>query len=140
MNKYALLAISIGLAIGIAYLIIHKQHDDTNSNDILKRVRKNFTLINPKYADIPLLVGDSAYTENKSVITLCLQDPKTHEFYDMNTLMYVALHELAHVINPKQGHGSEFRKKFQKLLNKGQQLGFYDPTIPMPRKYCGVKA
>ena len=57
----------------------------------------------------------------------------------MNTLMYVALHELAHVVNSTHGHDDEFKKNFAKLLERATQLGIYDPTKPLPEYYCGVK-
>lgn len=105
----------------------------------LDQIRANFAKINPKYAEIPLRTGDSAYTENKEVITLCLINPDTNKEYDLNTLTYVALHELAHVISKSQGHGSEFRNNFAMLLKKGASLGIYDPKKSIPASYCSVK-
>lgn len=111
----------------------------SSKHPLLDEVRANFSKIDPKYASIPLRVGDSAYTENKEVITLCLTDPETKKDYDINTISYVALHELAHVISSSVGHGSEFRKNFNTLLKKGAELGFYNPRKPIPAKYCNTK-
>jgi hypothetical protein len=105
---------------------------------MLDIVRKNFTKINPEYTKIPLRAGDSAYTENKHVITLCLQDPSTKKYYGINTIMYVALHELSHVITKSKGHGDEFKHNFAKLLEQGSKLDIYDPRIPIPSTYCGI--
>ena len=115
------------------------REDDTSREPILRRVRKNFKKINPEFNSIPLYSGDGAYTDNKSEITLCLADPKTDKEYDSNTIMYVALHELAHVISKDIGHGEEFRQNFSKLLLEGERLGFYDPSKPMTTTYCGMK-
>ena len=113
--------------------------DDTTRFSALEEVRGNFTKINPKFKNIPLYSGNGAYTDNKSEITLCLNNPDTEKEYDSNTIMYVALHELAHVISKGIGHGEEFRQNFSKLLLEGERLGFYDPTKPMTTTYCGMK-
>jgi len=110
----------------------------SHNNPVLDKVRENFGKIDVSYTKIPLREGDSAYTENKEVITLCLKDPKTGKYYDMNTIMYVALHELAHVLCESQGHGEEFKKKFEKILRHSAKLGIYDPRISMSPTYCGL--
>lgn len=112
-----------------------------NSNDpMLAQVRANFAKLNPRYAEIPLRTGDSAYTENKEVITLCLVNPDTGKYYDLNTIMYVSLHELAHVITREgeEEHGEVFKKNFADLLRKGADIGIYNPRKPIPATYCKV--
>lgn len=112
-----------------------------SSNDpMLTQVRDNFAKLNPRYAKIPLRVGSSAYTENKEVITLCLVDPDTGIYYDINTIMYVALHELAHCLTPEgnEEHGEVFKKNFADLLKKGAAAGIYDPRLKIPSTYCRV--
>lgn len=112
-----------------------------NSNDpMLRQVRDNFAKLNPRYADIPLRTGDSAYTENKEVITLCLINPDTGKYYDINTIMYVALHELSHMITQpgEEEHGEKFRQNFADLLRKGAEIGIYNPRKPIPATYCKV--
>lgn len=110
----------------------------SSKHPLLDQVRMNFGKIDQKYTSIPLRKGDSAYTENKEVITLCLEDQEKKKEYDINTIMYVALHELAHVISTSTGHGAEFKKNFAMLLKKGAELQFYDPRKPIPANYCGI--
>lgn len=114
----------------------------------IRQVLENFAKIDPSYGEIPVSEGDSAYTESKRYIVLCLRDPKTGVEYDLNTLMYVALHELAHMITPmyeydEKGnpneHGPVFKKNFTHLLKTGRDLGFYNPAAPLPSSYCGVR-
>ena len=106
----------------------------------LVHIKERISFLNPKYGDIPLREGKSSYTENKSTIYICLRDPKSRKYYDINTLMYVSLHELAHVISHQYGHGDEFKENFDKLLNYAETRGIYDRHIPMPKTYCGVEA
>ncbi len=105
---------------------------------ILDQVRSNFSLIHPSLVKIPLSMESSAYTEDKKRIALCLENPETKTPYDMNTIMYVSLHELGHILNKGYGHGDDFKKIFSGLLKKATQLGFYDPKKPLPSVYCGV--
>jgi len=125
----------------VAFIISRPGYQDQRSQyPKLAEISANYAAIDPAYGNIPIREGSSAYTENKSIITICLKDPTSGHEYDMNTLMYVALHELAHATNPEEGHGEMFRARFQELLKRGYQLGFYNPNIPMPPAYCGVKA
>ena len=110
----------------------------TQVGDILNMVRSNYSLIDPKYSRIPLTSGTSAYTEDKKRICLCVKDPESQAFYNYNTIMYVALHELAHLSSKSFGHNEEFKLNFAKLLKLGENIGFYNPNIPLPKKICGV--
>jgi len=133
-----ILAVSI---IVIGYMTLRsKSYYSSTNHPILNVVREKFRRIKPEYADIPLKEGSSAYTENKSVITLCLKDPETEKYYDMNTITYVALHELAHMVSKTHGHNDEFKENFSLLLARAAKLGIYDPMKPIPFTYCGVNS
>lgn len=125
----------------ITFVISKRKKIDKRDNPILETVRSNFSRLNEKFANIPLFDGKSAYTENKEEITLCLVDPDSKRNYDINTIMYVALHELAHVITPegKEEHGPEFRQNFANLLVEGTRAGIYDPNKKIPDRYCNVE-
>lgn len=144
MSIILLLSI-IGITLFVVFIfnITAKSHkdDDTKREPMLQIVRDNFIQLDPKFGNIPLYTGDSSYTEDKSVITLCTKDPHTGTVYDKNTIMFVALHELAHVITKKYDineHGEEFRQNFSMLLNRAEKLGFYDKTKQIPPNYCGL--
>lgn len=122
----------IGLA--CIYSLFHKPK---SSNDpMILYVRKNFQKLDPTLANIPIVETQrGTYTENKSVIYLCVRDPKTGKYYDHNVIMYVALHELAHVLTKEEGHTKLFTENFNKLLIKAQQEGLYYPIVP-PQMHC----
>lgn len=139
MNGKILVVFTVLTLLGVAiFFITRPPRDDTDKEPMLLKVRQNFSLLDPDYTKIPLAEGGSSYTENKSAITLCLRDPETGELYDINTIMYVALHELAHVISKNHGHGSEFKDNFEKILKKAASIGIYDPTRSIPSNYCGI--
>jgi hypothetical protein len=136
--KEVSIAIGVFILLGISVYIYNKNKYSSSKHPLLDQVRENFRKLDPKFANIPLKSGDSAYTENKEVITLCLVDPETGKEYGINTIMYVAIHELAHVVSKTQGHGEEFRKNFANLLRQSASLGIYDPRKPIPVNYCKI--
>lgn len=138
-NRGVVLLLIISLLVITGAAFSSRSHYSSN-DPMLSQVRANFAKLDPKYAEIPLRTGDSAYTENKEVITLCLINPDTGLYYDINTIMYVSLHELGHVITPSgaEEHGDLFKKNFADLLRKAAVIGIYDPRKPIPATYCKV--
>lgn len=136
-----MLVLVILLLFILSYQVFIKTNRTFKESDspMVKKIKDYFAKINPDYAKIPIQEGTESYTEDKQVITLCLKDPQGN-YYSMNTIVYVALHELAHVLSPvyDNNHGKEFKEEFMKLLNKAIQLGIYNPNIPMPPTYCGI--
>ena len=58
----------------------------------------------------------------------------------MNTIMYVVIHELAHVACPEYGHTPLFKKIFIFLLKQSEKINIYksiDYRIN-PQDYCGM--
>lgn len=107
----------------------------------IKKVKEMFRAVAPNIGDIPIREGGESYTMNKSSITLCLRDPDTKRIYPWNTLAYVSLHELAHVITrikERDVHGPQFKKNFKMLLKRAEKLGYYDPSLGVSDTYCGT--
>ena len=51
-------------------------------------------------------------------------------------LIYVALHEVAHVLCDEVGHTQKFHSIFEDLLKKATEMGIYNPSIPLIQNYC----
>jgi len=79
--------------------------------------------------------GDKSYTINKKKVYMCLKDDKG-SYYPNNSLIYVFLHEMAHVICDEIGHTEKFHDIFEELLENAKYMKLYDPTIPMVQNYC----
>jgi hypothetical protein len=79
--------------------------------------------------------GGKSYTINKSKIFICLKDEKG-EYYPVNFLMYVVLHEKSHAICDEIGHTQKFHEIFQALLNEAAKAGIYNPEEPILQNYC----
>lgn len=130
---WGLVAVLFILLVCIAVFQIQERY--LANDPMLHELRKDLTPVHPAIKDLTLLRGDKSYTINKEKVYLCLKD-KDGNYYSKNTLYYVFLHELAHVLNPSIGHTEEFQKTFESLLDKAIQLGIFDPSIPIPTDYC----
>ena len=85
---------------------------------------------------LKLYRGKKSYTINKENTYMCLYDEKG-EYYPLNLLLYVLLHERSHSLNLKDvGHTAEFHRIFQELLDEAEKLGIYNPKIPIDDNYC----
>ena len=78
---------------------------------------------------------------DKKNIHLCLRSrDEKREIYDINTLMYVVLHELAHVISTEIGHGEEFKRIFKTLVQDAISIEIYKYVDYSKNNvdYCGM--
>jgi Fe2+ or Zn2+ uptake regulation protein len=85
--------------------------------------------------EIKLYKGSRSYTINKEKVFICLKD-ENNEYYNVNLLIYVVLHEISHVICKSIGHTDEFHAIFEALLIKATEEGIYNPSIPIDPEYC----
>jgi hypothetical protein len=84
---------------------------------------------------------NTSYTINKGEkIFICLRSKLLSEIHDINTIMYVVIHELAHVACPEYGHTPLFKKIFIFLLNVSHKINIYTPIDyrKNPQDYCGM--
>ena len=60
---------------------------------------------------------------------------------DPNTMRFVVLHELAHMMSVSYGHTEEFSHNFLQLIRAAVHLGLYVPVnySTSPVTYCGTK-
>lgn len=89
----------------------------------------------------------TTFTIDKQDMHICLRTRDDHQkAYDINLLMYVVIHELAHMINydekgtPIIGHGKEFQKIFKSLIKESilANVYVYENYRESPKEYCGI--
>lgn len=84
----------------------------------------------------------TTYTLNKGEkIVFCLRArDNTDRLHDINLLVFVAIHELAHIMTLSTGHTEEFQKNFTFLLKEAVDFGLYQPENfrANPTTYCGI--
>lgn len=119
--------------------------NDASKNYFIRKLRKNYNsymiseaAIDPRY---------TTYTVDKEDMHICLRTRDQHEnIYDINTLMYVSIHELGHLCNythndiPVNGHGPEFKMIFKFLIEESIKIGVYKYVnyYKQPVEYCGL--
>ena len=107
----------------------------------VKRLVKNF---NPSTIKETLPTSEyTAYSENKGEkLAFCLNKKKGNNdnLIDANTLTFVAIHELSHIMSATLGHNDEFWNNFKFLLENAVELKIYDPVDykKEPEGYCGM--
>ena len=84
----------------------------------------------------------TAYSENKGEkLAFCLNKEKNGtKLIDINTLTFVAIHELAHIMTVSEGHKQEFWQNFKFLLEQAKASKIYEPVDYKkdPQPYCGM--
>jgi predicted metal-dependent hydrolase len=83
----------------------------------------------------------TSYSINKGEeLSFCLKSKKTGQFHDINLLMYVAIHEMAHMACPEIGHGTLFKRIFRFLVQVAITLNIYNNVdySNSPVEYCGM--
>ena len=85
----------------------------------------------------------TAYSENKGEkLAFCTTTTKKGDtLIDPNTLMYVAIHELGHLMTKSIGHTQEFWQNFKFLLQNAVKIKIYNPVNykKKNKNYCGMK-
>jgi len=109
-------------------------------DDRVKRLAEGF---NPKKIMETLPTSElTAYSENKGEkIAFCLNTTKQGtDLIDINTLTFVALHELSHIMTSSVGHKQEFWQNFKFLLENAKAANIYQPIDykNTPKEYCGM--
>ena len=120
----------------VAYL-----KDEYPNRENVKRLAEKF---NPRKISETLPTSKyTAYSENKGEkLAFCTTTTKEgSKLIDENTLTFVAVHELGHVMTESVGHTKEFWQNFKFLLKNAVKIGIYEPIDykKKPKNYCGMK-
>lgn len=130
----------------ITYL--HNNESSNTSDKMKQKIDKLY------YEVLPILQPENisestptekytSYTINKTKLYFCLrQKDGTDKFVDYNIVMFVALHELTHMMNDEYDpdHENGFWEDMSYLLQKAIDNGIYvyQPYDKLPVKYCGI--
>lgn len=107
----------------------------------VKRLFENFNPNNVSEGSVQS--GYTSYSVNKGErIILCIRQKDTaNSFVDKNILLYVAIHELAHLATESVGHDQTFWDNFKFILNEAVEINIYKKIdfTSNPTPYCGIK-
>jgi hypothetical protein len=122
-------------------LLVEYVKEKYPNDEKVKRLVEGF---NPKKVSETLPTSElTAYSENKGEkIAFCLNTTKEgSKLIDLNTLTFVAIHELSHIMTLSIGHKQEFWQNFKFLLENAKAAHLYDPEDykKNPKDYCGMQ-
>jgi len=129
-------------------------HVNNNLNKLVNHLSKKYPTkenvqrlvngYNPKkiYETLPTSEF-TAFSENKGEkLAFCLDTEKNSKgrLIDINTLMYVALHEVSHIATKSIGHNDEFWNNFKFMITEAKEINIYNPVDYQkePARYCGM--
>lgn len=132
--------ISLNLTKLLYYLLENIDSYEKEYQNGIHRLKKNY---NPKniYESSP---GNkfTSYSINKGEkIIFCIREKSNNKLIDRNTMMFVAIHEFAHLMSKSIGHTPEFWKNMKFLLKCGIKCNIYkyvDYGVN-PKPYCGMQ-
>ncbi len=106
----------------------------------VKRLVKGF---NPQRINEILPTSEyTAYSENKGEkLAFCVTtSKKSNNLVSEETLLFVGIHELSHVMSESIGHTQEFWDNFKFLLELAKEANIHQPVNYKkdPVKYCGM--
>lgn len=143
-NKEDAVKIMANLREKLMRLFTHYKQDLALSQDPpITRFLERFTP--DVFVENDMQSKDTSYSENKGQkIVVCLRDktkPPQYPLIDENTIMFVMLHEMAHLATQTIGHTQEFWLNFKRILGDAVQLGIYHPVnyAHTPVSYCGMQ-
>ncbi len=150
------------------YYLVRNLEDKQRAANMIARIKKNIYTIKKhlvenidqypemdkyikqldrklKYTQFSESTEDSMYTSysvNKGEqMVFCLRSKKVkNKIHNLNLVMYVTLHEMAHVACPEFGHTLLFKRIFAFLTEVAMDLGLYKrvPFDENPQEYCGL--
>ena len=116
---------------------------DKEANDEhIDRVYRNLDIDAMKETDMN--DEGTSYSVNKGQeLSICMRDKDdpNHKLHDINTLMFVVIHETAHLMSKSYGHNQEFFDNFKYLLQRAEECGVYRPVdySQLNQEYCGME-
>jgi len=121
--------------------VVNSLYKKYPTRENVKRLKEGF---NPKKINEILPTSSyTAYSENKGEkLAFCTTTTKKgNKLIDDNTLTFVGIHEVAHIMTKSIGHTKEFWQNFKFLLKNAAKTGIYTPIDykRKPKEYCGMK-
>ena len=104
------------------------------------RLKKKFNPNNIEESESGSKFTSFSVNKGEKIVFCIRSKDKFANLEDGNLIMFVALHELAHIMTISIGHTEEFWNNFRFLLKESIKLGIYKRHNfkQKPEKYCGT--
>jgi hypothetical protein len=109
----------------------------------VKQLVNNFAPDPSRFEESTPAAEHTSYSVNKGEkVHLCLRqrDGTQESLVQENVMVFVSLHEVAHIITPTIGHGPDFWNNFAWILKQAEEIGIYkyQDFKAHPVSYCGI--
>lgn len=139
-EEYAMINALIDKTSSLVKYLAEKKPSDARTLSLLKKWRGGIERLDYR------ATKDAAVTYDKISIHMCLRNKDTGALHDIDTAMFVLIHELAHMVTEDIGHTSDFWENMKYLLdnaekavdNNGQPVFKRKDFKNSPEMYCGV--
>jgi hypothetical protein len=114
----------------------------TDNKDYQVNVDLLISRYNPDDIMENILQVDTSFVTDKLHMEICVDDRKEEpKLEDINTLVFVVVHEMSHMASITYSHNAEFNKNFTFLLKKAIEIGIYTYVdySKFPVTYCGME-
>ena len=101
---------------------------------VLSQVKSLCSTVFKDMQHIPIKKAKETYTIDKERVYMCTTD-KQDQVFPLNTLIYVLLHEYAHIKTTSIGHTEEFHQVFDEILDIAIKHGLYNEEEGVDEKY-----
>jgi hypothetical protein len=110
----------------------------------VKQIVKNFRSDPNRFLEATPDAQHTSYSVNKGEsVHLCLRQRESGDesLVNENVMMFVSIHELAHICTESIGHGPDFWNNMGFLLKEAEGMSLYQYTDfkAQPVSYCGMK-
>ena len=116
-----------------------KDDDDDNYIEYIKIIKDRLPYV--RISENPTDSAYTSYSVNKGEeLVFCIRDRKKYKIHPLNELLYVAIHEIAHIGCPEIGHTAIFQLINIYLLKKAiyYNLYTYIDYSRYNKDYCGM--
>lgn len=122
--------------------LVNNIDDFPTNREYIMLLKQNFTRLRTKIYETSFNSSYTSYAVNKGEeLAFCIRCKPSGELHDINLLLYVAIHEMAHTACPENGHTPLFNKIFRFMLEQAVKMNLYtyDDYSQNPVVYCGMK-
>ena len=120
--------------------IISNLNKDYPDDERVKIVKENFK--NCRLSELISSSSYTSYTVNKGdKLIFCLRNKQTKKLIELNVIMFVAIHELSHIMTVEIGHTTKFWNNMKFILKNSIKHNIYKKQNfkDNPAPYCGLQ-
>lgn len=137
------MCVIVVVLIAVLWLVVRRSAPDPVESrmiEILKdNVRQMGIMSEDRLNALDVGVARESYTYAKKHVKLCMKN-KSGYYQDRKVLLYVFLHELAHLNTHSYTEGTEhtdeFKAVFKGYINRAISLGLLPENFSVPTDYC----